>query len=62
MGIGAQNTLGGTEFLPKKFVTATEFCPKNFQHIIFGNGIKTSFRLQYLALLEPKVAAQRNCT
>ena len=29
--IGAQNNLGGgTKFLPEKFVTAIEFCPKKF--------------------------------
>ena len=49
MGVGVQNTLGGTKFLPEKFVTATTFCPKKFEHIIYRNGIKiTHFRPQML--------------
>ena len=48
MSVGAQNNLGGTKFLPEKFVTAI-FAQKNFQHIIYSNGIKiTNFGPQIL--------------
>ena len=40
MGVGAQNNLGGTKFLPEKFVTAIDFCQKKFPNIIYSNGIK----------------------
>ena len=58
MGVEAQNTLGVPNFCPKILPLHLSFFLKNFQLIIYGNGIKTNFRLQYGALSEPKVASQ----
>ena len=50
MGVRAQNNLGGApNFCPKNLSLQLNFAPKNFQHIIYGNGIKiTNFGPQML--------------
>ena len=45
-------------FCPKNLSLHLNFAQKSFQHIIYGNGIKTNFRLQCGGLSGPKVAAQ----
>ena len=50
MGVGAQNNLGeAPNFWPKNLSLQLNFAQKNFQHIIYGNGIKiTNFGPQML--------------
>ena len=59
-GAGRRSSIhfGGHQiFAQKNLSLHLNFARKNFQHICYGNGIKSNFRLQHNLLSRPKIAA-----